>query len=87
MNGERQPLPPTLLLAVAVGMLGTGLLALGVLLAVGALEAPEPLLEGTLAQAVLIAVGLVLTALEVRAILSFARERQSQAQSSPDARD
>ena len=83
MNGERQPLPPTLLLSVAAGMLGTGLLALGVLLAVGALEAPDPLLEGALAQALLVAMGLVLTAFEVRAILSFARARKSP----PDARD
>lgn len=76
MTPARPPLPPTFLLAVTAGLIGTAMFALGVLVALGMLEAPAPLFEETLVQVLLIGVGLVLMALEVRAVLAFARGRR-----------
>lgn len=73
---QRPPLPPTFLLAIVGGVFGTGLLVLGAMIALDALAPPVPLLGNTAVQVVMIAIGLVLVGIEVRAVLALARSRQ-----------
>lgn len=73
MTDRRPPLPPGLLLAIAGGVVGTGLLVLGAMIALDMLAPPLPLMADAMVQVVMIAAGLVLIGLEVRAVLAFQR--------------
>jgi hypothetical protein len=73
---RRPPLPPGLLLAIAGGVIGTGLLVLGAMIALDMLAPPLPLLADAIVQVVMIAVGLVLIAFEIRAVLAFQRAQR-----------
>ncbi|MEE4299182.1 MAG: hypothetical protein V2J24_07055 [Pseudomonadales bacterium] len=76
MKERRPPLPPGLLLAIAGGVIGTGLLVLGAMIALDMLAPPLPLLADAIVQVVMIAVGLVLIAFEIRAVLAFQRAQR-----------
>lgn len=79
MTPQRPPLPPGFMLAITAGVVGTALFALGTLTALEMLAPPVPLLGETAVQVGLIAIGVLLMAYEVRAVIAFAkspRDRQ-----------